>query len=79
MALRYRYVGEGAFLPGVPARDITDEDMSELEDPARAILAEHMQLEEGRIYEAVVNPSRGRPGPAGLPVSTGPGRPSEEE
>jgi hypothetical protein len=39
MAVRYRYIGDGAYLPGIPARDLTDEDLAELTEEQRAAVA----------------------------------------
>ena len=46
MAVRYRYVGDGQYLPGIPARDLTDEDVAALDDARRAEVA------AAAIYEA---------------------------
>lgn len=27
MAVRFKYIGDGGYLPGIPARDLTDEDL----------------------------------------------------
>lgn len=47
MSIRYRYTGDGAFLPGIPARDLTDEDVQALTPEQRA------EVEASAIYEAV--------------------------
>lgn len=65
MAIVYRYIG-GGFLPGIPARDLTDEDVAALSDAARADLAAHVAAGDGiedkdeagraraaRVFEAV--------------------------
>lgn len=53
MTLRFKYIGEGAWIPGVPARDLTDEDMAELGEATAAQVAANAALEAGAIYEAV--------------------------
>ena len=47
--IRFKYIGNGAHLPGVPSRDITDDDFRPreeggLRDAAKASIEEHMQL-----------------------------------
>ncbi len=61
MAVKYRYTGAGAFLPELPARDLTDDDLAALTDQQRALLDAHMQLEPAaRVYEpAAKKPSGG--------------------
>lgn len=49
MALKYRYLG-GGYLPGIPARDLTDEDMAALSDAQRADVAANAKL-DGALYE----------------------------
>ena len=50
MAIRFKYTGKGAFLPELPARDLTDEDVADFSDTQKAVLDEHMAAET-RIYE----------------------------
>jgi hypothetical protein len=65
MAIRFKYIGDGAFVPGLPARDLTDEDERGFDAKQRAMLEEHMKLDEAvRIYEAV-------PAPKGKPANEG--------
>jgi hypothetical protein len=53
MAIKFRFTGEeGSFLPGIPARDLSDEDLAELSAEQRGGLDQHMRLDQGRIYEA---------------------------
>lgn len=45
-----RYVGDGAFYNGVPARDLTEADLAALSDEQRAA------VETDVIYELAVEP-----------------------
>lgn len=47
MGIRYRYRGQGTYYTGIPARDLTDEDMAALSDEERTIVA------TSSIYQAV--------------------------
>jgi len=60
MGLKFKYTGDGGWLPGVPARDLTDADVRDLDRDARALLEEHLQLEEGRIYDVADAPKPAR-------------------
>lgn len=48
MAAKFKYTGgsngPGANVPGLPARDLTDEDIEAMSDEQRALLEEHMAL-----------------------------------
>lgn len=44
-SVKFRYIGGGDFLPGIPARDLTDEDLAELTAEQRA------DVEAAAIYE----------------------------
>lgn len=58
--MKYRYTGHidpndenrRAFLPGIPARDLTDDDLAQLTDEQRASVAENA-AGGGAIYEEV--------------------------
>jgi hypothetical protein len=51
MVERRRVVYDGpGFLPGVPCRDLTEEDFDELSDDAKALLAAHLELTTGRVF-----------------------------
>lgn len=69
MVTKFKYIGDGGFVPGLPARDLTDDDLRELAPELRAILDEHMALDEGRIYEAAEKPPRGEARPAASSAS----------
>ena len=45
-----KYIGKGAYLPGVPARDLTDEDLREIE---RALGLTAKQLVNTLLYQTV--------------------------
>ena len=48
-----KYIGGGT-VPGIPARDLTDADIAELDADAKALLDEHLKLPDGvRVYNAV--------------------------
>lgn len=53
MALRFKYVGDGSYLPGIPARDLTDEDLKELTPEQQANVA------AAAIYEAAGKTPKG--------------------
>lgn len=43
MAIKFRYVGDGAFLPGVPARDLTEDDWGEMDAAQRKLVTENVK------------------------------------
>ena len=43
--MKFRYIGNGEFYEGVPARDLTDEDYAALTDE------QCRQVDTGRLYE----------------------------
>jgi len=45
-----KYIGKGAYLPGVPTRDLTDEDLQEIE---RALGLTAKQLVSTLLYQTV--------------------------
>ncbi len=47
MRPRFKYVGGGSFLPGIPARDLDDEDLRQMTEEQRR------ELEGSTIYEPV--------------------------
>lgn len=47
MTIKYIYVGEGAFLQGVPARDLTNDDWARLTD------VQKQTVKDGALYELV--------------------------
>jgi len=51
MAIKFRYTGDGAFLPGIPARDLDDEDVKALSPDQRAEVEANAALAEGAIYQ----------------------------
>lgn len=48
MKIVYRYVGGGEFYNGIPARDLTEEDVAALDADARRVVAE-----SGHLYAPV--------------------------
>ena len=60
MALKFRFVGaDGTFLPGVPARDLADDDVATLTEEQRAAVAANAAGEPaGRIYEAAAGKAK---------------------
>lgn len=54
MALRFKYTGDGSYLPGIPARDLSDEDIEALTPEQRADVA------AATIYESAT-PTKGKP------------------
>lgn len=53
MATKFKYIGGGT-LPGVPARDLSDEDIAGLDAAAKAMLDAHMKHPDGvRVFDAV--------------------------
>lgn len=59
MTVKYRHNGQG-YLPGVPARDLTAEDLDALTPEQRQVVEENAKLEQGAVYEAVSVPKRGQ-------------------
>lgn len=54
--VKFRYVDtSGAFLPGIPARDLTDEDLEALTEEQRAAIA------ECAIYQAAAGKNKPAP------------------
>lgn len=52
MVTKFRYISDGAFLPGIPARDLSDADLAQLTPEQRTdIEANAAQPEGTRIYE----------------------------
>lgn len=50
--VKYRYRGDGAWVPGLPARDLTAADLRGFTQEQRELLAAHMALPpEVRLYE----------------------------
>lgn len=60
----YDYTGKGAFLPGIPARDLTDDDWDELDGDQRKLVrdnAKHGDKEATKhaaIFTAVEEPKK---------------------
>jgi hypothetical protein len=49
--MKYTYKG-GGVLPGVPARDLTEEDVKALDPDVRKLLEEHMKRpDDVRVYD----------------------------
>lgn len=48
MSIKYVYIGEGAFVVGVPARDLTDDD-----EPEALVIAEENSRTANPCYVAV--------------------------
>lgn len=55
--MAYKYLG-GGILPGVPARDLSDEDVASLDADVKALLKEHMTHPDGvRVFDEVKPPA----------------------
>lgn len=50
--LYWRYIGKGAFIPGVPARDLTPEEMAE----SQKIITGQAAITGQPLYEPVYEP-----------------------
>ena len=51
-ATAYRYTGAGEFLPGIPARDLTEDDVAALSDEQRALVSDSPLYAKGPGPEA---------------------------
>lgn len=51
-SLYWRYIGNGAFVPGVPARDLTPEEMAEYQE----VIAGQVAITGQPLYESVTEP-----------------------
>lgn len=50
--VKYRYRGGGAWVPGLPARDLTAADLREFTPEQKQLLADNLALPPGvRLYE----------------------------
>ena len=52
MAIRFSYKGDGSFLPGIPSRDLTDDDLAALTPEQRA------DVDASTLYEAIEKKSK---------------------
>ena len=52
--MKYKYIGKGAWYPGVPAKDITEEMYNGLSDQAKAALDKDVS----KIYKKAAKPKK---------------------